>query len=86
LALLVSLLLMMHDRMKTDTFKMTQEILSKMLGVRREAVTLSAGNLQQNGLISYYRGKVSILNRAGLEAVACGCYFIVREEYGSFQV
>lgn len=83
---LVCLLLMMHDRMKTDTFKMTQEILSKMLGVRREAVTLSAKNLQQSELISYSRGKVSILSRAGLEAAACGCYFIVGKEYESFQV
>jgi CRP-like cAMP-binding protein len=80
---LICLLLMMHDRMKTDTFKMTQEILSKMLGVRREAVNKSATSLQQNGLISYYRGKVSILNRAGLEAAACGCYFIIKEETSS---
>lgn len=78
---LICLLLMMHDRMKTDTFKMTQEILSKMLGVRREAVTLSAKNLQQNELISYSRGKISILNRTGLEAAACGCYFVINEEY-----
>ncbi len=49
---LVCLLLMMHDRMKTDTFKMTQEILSKMLGVRRESVTLSAKKLQQSELIT----------------------------------
>ncbi len=75
---LVCLLLMMHDRLKTDTFKMTQEILSRMLGVRREAVTLSAGNLQQNRLIDYSRGKISILNRAGLEAAACGCYFVLK--------
>ena len=81
---LVCLLLMLHDRMKTDTFKMTQEILSKMLGVRREAVTLSARNLQQNKLINYSRGKISILNRAGLEAAACGCYFIIRDEYENF--
>lgn len=81
---LICLLLMMHDRMKTDTFKMTQENLSKMLGVRREAVTLSAKNLQQNRLISHSRGKISILNRAGLEAAACRCYSIIKEEYESF--
>lgn len=81
---LVCLLLMMHDRMKTDTFKMTQEVLSKMLGVRREAVTLSAKSLQQNTLIDYSRGKISILNRAGLEAAACGCYLIIKEEYENF--
>ena len=72
---------MMHDRMKADEFKITQEILSKMLGVRREAVNKSATNLQQNGLLSYSRGKISILNRSGLEAAACRCYFIVKEEY-----
>jgi len=79
---LVCLLLMMHDRMKADEFQITQESLSNMLGVRREAINKSATNLQQNGLISYSRGKISILNRAGLEtAAACRCYFIVKEEY-----
>lgn len=78
-ARLICLLLIMHDRMKAD-FRITQEILSKMLGVRREAVNKSATNLQQNGLISYSRGNVSILNRARLEAVACRCYFIIKEE------
>lgn len=83
---LVCLLLMMHDRMRTDTFKMTQEILSNRLGVRREAVTLSAGHLQKSELISYSRGKVSILNRAGLEAAACGCYIVVKKEYENFLI
>ena len=83
---LVCLLLMMHDRMKADKFRITQEFLSKMLGARREAVNKSATNLQQNGLISYSRGEISILNRAGLEAAACRCYFIVREEYKNFPV
>ena len=84
-ARLICLLLMMHDRMKTDTFKMTQEILSKMLGVRREAVNKSATNLQQKGLISYSRGNVSILNRAGLEKTACNCYSIIKNEEKSFR-
>jgi CRP-like cAMP-binding protein len=84
-ARLICLLLMMHDRMKADKFRITQEILSKMLGVRREAVNKSATNLQQNGLISYSRGNVSILNRAGLESVACRCYAIVKAEYDNFQ-
>ncbi len=53
-----------------------------MLGVRREAVTLSARNLQQSELITYSRGKISILNRAGLEVAACGCYLIIKNEYG----
>ena len=80
-ARLICLLLMIHDRMKTDKFRITQEILSMMLGVRREAVNKSATNLQQNNLISYSRGNISILNRAGLEAAACRCYFAVKEEY-----
>lgn len=78
-------LLMTSDRMKSDVFQITQEFLSNMLGVRREAVTLSAKNQQQNGLISYSRGKISILDRAGLESVACRCYFIIKGEYESFQ-
>ncbi|HLM59620.1 MAG TPA: Crp/Fnr family transcriptional regulator, partial [Pyrinomonadaceae bacterium] len=77
-------LLMTADRMESDVFQITQEFLSNMLGVRREAVTLSAKNFQQNELISYNRGKISILNSAGLEAVACRCYFIIKDEYGKF--
>ena len=75
-------LLMTSDRMESDVFQITQKFLSNMLGVRREAVTLSAQNQQQSKLISYSRGKISILNRAGLEAIACRCYFIIKEEYG----
>lgn len=74
-------LLMTSDRMASNEFQITQDFLSNMLGVRREAVTLSAKNQQQKGLISYSRGKVSILNRAGLEAAACRCYFIIKKEY-----
>ena len=80
-------LLMTSDRMESDVFQITQEFLSNMLGVRREAVTLSAKILQQNELISYRRGKISILNRAELEVVACHCYFIIKDEYGvSWQI
>ncbi len=74
-------LLMTSDRMMADDFQITQELLSNMLGVRREAVNKSAMQLQQNKLISYSRGKISILNRASLEALACRCYFIIKEEY-----
>ncbi|HEX9930432.1 MAG TPA: Crp/Fnr family transcriptional regulator [Pyrinomonadaceae bacterium] len=74
-------LLLMHDRMQTDKFKITQEFLSKMLGVRREAISKSAANLQQRKLIEYSRGIVSIINRAALEAAACNCYSIVKAEY-----
>ena len=79
-------LLLMHDRMQTDKFKITQEFLSKMLGVRREAVSKSAANLQQRKLIEYSRGIVSIINRAALEAAACNCYSIVKAEYDNLPV
>ena len=74
-------LLMTSDRMESDEFQITQEFLSNMLGVRREGVSKSATHLQQNELISYSRGKITILNRAGLEAASCRCYFIIKDEY-----
>jgi CRP-like cAMP-binding protein len=74
-------LLMTCDRMGADEFQLTQEFVSNMLGVRREGVNKAAGTLQQQHLISYSRGTLAILNRAGLEAVACQCYGIIKEEY-----
>lgn len=74
-------LLMTSDRMASDEFQITQESLSNMLGVRREAVNKSERNLQRNGLINPSRRKITILNRAGLEAAACRCYLIIKEEY-----
>lgn len=73
-------LLMTRDRMGTDKFQVTQEFLSNMLGVRREGVNKAAGALQKQKLISYSRGTLTTLNRAGLEAVACQCYGIIKEE------
>lgn len=77
-------LLMTHDRVEGDEFRLTQEFLSHMLGVRREGVTLAASVLQKRKLISYSRGHLTILNRAGLEAAACKCYRVVKEEYDDF--
>jgi CRP-like cAMP-binding protein len=77
-------LLMTHDRMETDNFRLTQEFMSNMLGVRREGVNKAAGTLQKQGLISYSRGHVRILNRAGLEAITCKCYAIIRNESNGF--
>jgi CRP-like cAMP-binding protein len=74
-------LLMTGDRMGADEFQLTQEFLSNMLGVRREGVNKAAGILQQENLISYSRGALTILNRRGLEAIACHCYKIIKEEY-----
>lgn len=73
-------LLMTQDRMRTDIFQITQEFLSNMLGVRREAVNKAAGSLQAQDLISYARGRLSVLSRAGLEKAACQCYRIIKEE------
>jgi CRP-like cAMP-binding protein len=74
-------LLLSHDRVTADALPMTQESLSHLLGGRRESVTVAAGRLQDAGLIRYNRGHIKILNRAGLEAVACECYRIVKEEF-----
>lgn len=77
-------LLMTRDRMGTDEFQLTQEFLSNMLGVRREGVNKAAGALQQQHLISYSRGNLLILDRTGLEKIACHCYEIIRAEYDGF--
>ena len=71
-------LLMTRDRMATNHFCMTQEILGHMLGVLRVAVTNAAGDLQRRKLISYSRGEISILDGNGLEAAACQCYQVVK--------
>ncbi len=74
-------LLMTHDRMRSDEFQITQEFLSNMLGVRREAVNKAAGDLQRRGLISYKRGHLNVIDRAGLEAAACPCYKMIKKDY-----
>ena len=73
-------LLMTGDRMESDNFQITQKFLSSMLGVRREGVNKSAKIVQRTGLISYSRGNLAILDRKGLEAIACSCYTIIKEE------
>ncbi|HEU0299060.1 MAG TPA: Crp/Fnr family transcriptional regulator [Longimicrobium sp.] len=74
-------LLMSHDRVDGDTFELTQHFLSQMLGVRRATVSEAAGALQARGLIEYTRGRITVEDRAGLEAVACACYAIIRGEF-----
>jgi Mn-dependent DtxR family transcriptional regulator len=60
---------------------MTQELIANMLGVRREGVTEAALKLQEAGLISYTRGRITVLDRAGLEQRTCECYAVVKKEY-----
>lgn len=73
-------LLQTADRAETDTLALTQELLSQMLGVRRTSITDVAGKLQAEGLISYSRGIIRILDRAGLEARSCECYDTMKHE------
>lgn len=74
-------LLMVHDRMPGDSFELTQDFLSQMLGVRRATVSETASHLQQAGLISYSRGRVTVDDRDGLERVACECYGIIESTF-----
>jgi CRP-like cAMP-binding protein len=74
-------LLMVQDRMPGDSFALTHEVLSLMLGVRRSSVTVAAGRLSDAGLIEYRRGQVTILDREGLEKRSCECYRAIRGEY-----
>ena len=73
-------LLMSHDRVEADDFMITQEFLGQMLGARRSTVSVSAGILQRAGLIRYTRGHVTIVDRDGLESVACECYAVIKRE------
>jgi CRP-like cAMP-binding protein len=74
-------LLSSADRMESEFLHLTQEFLSQMLGVQRSTVTVAAGELQRNGLIGYSRGRIHILDRAGLAAKTCECYGIVNASY-----
>jgi CRP-like cAMP-binding protein len=69
------------DRLPSNELTMTQELIANMLGVRREGITETAGNLQRAGLISYRRGHITVLDRSGLESRACECYTVVKSEF-----
>ena len=74
-------LLLSLDRLLGSELVMTQELIANMLGVRREGVTESALKLQSSGLIRYSRGRIKVLDRAGLEERTCECYAVVKKEY-----
>ena len=74
-------LLLSLDRLQGNQLVMTQELIANMLGVRREGVTEGALKLQRAGLISYARGHITVLDRAGLEKRSCECYLVVKKEY-----
>lgn len=74
-------LLLSFERLPSSELVMTQELIGNMLGVRREGVTEAASNLQKAGLIRYKRGHITLLDRAGLEARACECYQVVKQEF-----
>lgn len=70
-----------RDRVSTDEFNLTQEFLAMMLGVHRPSVSLAAGALQHAGFIKYTRGRVTVIDRKGLEDVACECYRVGAAEF-----
>lgn len=74
-------LLTMHDYAESNEFEMHQEFIAAMLGVRRVGVTEAAGKLQAAGLITYSRGRIRILNEAGLKKQSCECYRFIRRQF-----
>jgi CRP-like cAMP-binding protein len=74
-------LLLSFDRLPANELTMTQELIANMLGVRREGVTEAAGKLQKAGLIRYNRGRITVIDRPGLEARSCECYAVVKKEF-----
>ena len=74
-------ILLSLDRLPSKDLVMTQELIANMLGVRREGVTAGALKLQNAGLIRYSRGRITVLDRKGLERRVCECYAVVQEEY-----
>jgi CRP-like cAMP-binding protein len=73
-------LLMSHNRVGADEFPLTHEFLAQMLGVCRPTVTAVAGTLQKAGLINYHRGRITVIDRKGLEAASCECFQVLAKE------
>jgi CRP-like cAMP-binding protein len=74
-------LLTVHDRIESDEFPLTHDFMARMLGANRATVSLTAATIQQAGYIRYTRGKLTILDREGLEDTSCDCYGIVKKRY-----
>jgi len=74
-------LLLSLDRLASEELTMTHELLANTLGVRREGITEAAHKLQTAGLITYRRGRITVIDRSGIEACCCECYGVVRREY-----
>jgi CRP-like cAMP-binding protein len=72
---------MSHDRVECDEFPMTHEFMAELLGVRRQTVTVTAGLLQEAGLVNFRRGYIRIVDRLRLEEAACECYGVIRALY-----
>jgi len=78
-------LLMTHDRVNSNEFRITQEFLALMLGVRRVGVSVAMSALRDRKVIAYRRGIITILDQGGLVAAACGCYKTVKDTYSRAQ-
>ena len=76
-------LLMMQDYSGSDTLYLTHEMVAGMIGTRRAGVSMATRELRQRGVISSERGQIKILNRGGVEEIACECYSIIKEEFDS---
>ena len=74
-------LLINHDHQQTKTFLMTHDQISNLLGVRRESISMAAEHLEDRGLIEISRGKITLINREGIVAAGCECYWVVKEQY-----
>ena len=78
---LCRMLLLTLNRMDGDAIVMTHEVIARLLGVRREGVTIAAKKLMLEGIIHYARGRITILDRSALEERVCECYGVIRQEY-----
>jgi Mn-dependent DtxR family transcriptional regulator len=70
-----------HDRVDHESFPLTQEFIAQMMGVRRASVSGVASTMQKAGLLTYHRGRITILDRSGMEDASCECYRVIRAEY-----